>query len=250
MEHLIITNQELGHAYFYWEGKNGRLFLASQIMKELGYTGRANTLQNYDLQPDIDVIKFYKKNDKLIFDELVHLKCIGHRSGEVLFLTESGFWKLVIQSRKTLGIKTRHWLSSEVLPSIRKAGKYEAGQDSPLAIFTERNKQIELSKGTNSIIHKYARSSEDYQKFWNELHTMCTGLDAKGLRELYQTKGSAKEILRKHLPHIEATEAVIEDIWAKGIGLKEIGKTELHKSLAHSFNALISLGIDLKTLGK
>lgn len=250
MEHAIITNKELGHAYFYWEGKNGRLFIANQVMKSLGFAGGLATLNTLQLEPDNDVIKFTKKDDRILFDELLRLNLIGQRAGSIIFITESGFWKLVMQSRKSVGIKTRHWLANEVLPSIRKTGGYEVEPNSPLAIFTERNKQLELSKGTNSIIHKYARTKEDYQIFWNELHTMCTGLDAKGLRELYQTKGSAKEILRKHLPHIEATEAVIEDIWAKGVGLKEIGKTDLHKSLSSAFSTLISLGVNLKTLGK
>ncbi len=43
---------------------------------------------------------------------------------------------------------------------------------------------------------------------------------------------------------------ILREIKTKGIDLKQIEKTELHKSLSHSFNALISLGIDLKTLGK
>jgi hypothetical protein len=43
---------------------------------------------------------------------------------------------------------------------------------------------------------------------------------------------------------------ILHEMRAKGIGLKQIEQTELHKSLAHSFNALLSLGIDLKTLGK
>lgn len=250
MEHSIITNNELGHAYFYWEGKNGRLFLASQVMKQLGYTGRANTLQNYELIENVDLVKFKKKDSKDLFKELEHLKCIGQRAGEVIFLSESGFWKLVMQSRKSVGIKTRHWLASEVLPSIRETGSYEIGANNPLAIFTEKNKQVELSKSTNSHIHKYAKSQEDYQKFWNELHVMCTGLDAKGIRDLYKSKGSAKEILRKHLPHIEATEAVIEDIWIKGIGLSKIKNTNLHKDLASSFKTLLDLGVNLKELGK
>lgn len=250
MEHSIITNQEIGHAYFYWEGKQGRLFLASQVMKHLGYTGRANTLQNYELQENVDVVKFKKKDDKDLFDELVHLKCIGQRAGEVIFLSESGFWKLIIQSRKSVGIKTRDWLSREVLPSIQKTGTYSVGANSPLAMFTERNKQIELSRGTNDIIHKSARSPEDYAKFWNELHVMVVGLDAKGIKDLYKSKESAKQVLRKHLPHLEATEATIEDIWQKGVGLEKIRETGLHKSLADSFNAILSLGIDLKDLGK
>lgn len=250
MEHSIITNPELGHAYFYWESKHGRLFLASQVMKELGYKGVGDTLRNYDLIDGYDFLKYTKKNNPDLFKELFDLKSIGHRASEIIMLTESGFWKLVMQSRKSIGIKTRHWLASEVLPSIRKTGTYSVANDSPLAIFTERSKQLELSKSTNSALQKTVKTGDEYSKFWNELHVMVVGLDANGIKELYQSKGSAKEVLRKNLPHLEATEAVIEDIWAKGIGLEKIKDTNLHKSLAHSFNALISLGIDLKTLGK
>lgn len=247
MEHSIITNQELGQAYFYWESKHGRLFLAKQAMKELGYKGGTYTLKNAELIDGVDMYKFTKAIDKQLFNELVQLNCIGQRAGEIIMLSESGFWKLIMQSRKSIGIKTRHWLASEVLPSIRKTGTYTIANNSPLAIFTERSKQLELSKGVNAKINK---TSEDYSKFWNELHLMVVGLDAKGIKQLYQSKTSAKEVLRKHLPHLEATEAVIEDIWRQGIGLDKIKDTNLHTSLAESFSAILSLGIDLKNLGK
>jgi prophage antirepressor-like protein len=247
MEHSIITNQELGHAYFYWESKHGRLFLAKQIMFELGYKGVGDTLRSYELIDGHDFIKFTKKNDPFLFKELFDLKSIGQRASEIIMLTESGFWKLLMQSRKSVGVKTRHWLASEVLPSIRKTGVYSIANNSPLAIFTERGKQLELSKAVNAQIGK---TTEEYSKFWNDLHKMVVGLDAKGIKNLYQSKTSAKEVLRKHLPHLEATEAVIEDIWKQGVGLEKIKDSNLHKSLAHSFNAILSLGIDLKNLGK
>jgi prophage antirepressor-like protein len=249
MEHSIITNQELGHAYFYWESKHGRIFLASQVMKELGYLGGNKTLYSFELKEGIDVIKFSKKYDRDIFDELSKLNLLGQRASEVIFLSESGFWKLVMQSRKSIGIKTRDWLANEVLPSIRKTGVYSVASNNPMAIFTERNKQLELSKKSNGILSK-TKNPEAYAKFWNDLHLLVVGLDAKGIKAIYKSKVSAKEVLRKHAPHLEATEAVIEEIWASGIGLDQIKKTELHKSLAHSFNALLSLGVDIKTLGK
>lgn len=249
MEHGLITNNELGQAYFYWESNNGRIFLASQVLKELGYKGRGDVLRNYDLVDNKDFVKFTKKNDRELFEQLVDLKSIGQRAGEVIFLTESGFWKLVMQSRKSIGIKTRDWLANEVLPSIRKTGTYSIASNNPMAIFTERNKQLELAKKSNSILSK-TKDPEAYAKFWNDLHLLVVGLDAKSIKAVYKSKESAKEVLRKHAPHLEATEAVIEDIWASGIGLDQIKKTELHKSLAHSFNALLSLGIDIKKLGK
>ena len=247
MKHEIITNNELGHAYFYFESKSGRLFLAKQIMTELGYKGVGDTLRNYDLIDGSDFVKFYKRNDKPLFDQLFDLKSIGLKSSEVIMLTESGFWKLVMQSRKSIGIKTRHWLASEVLPSIRKTGSFGVAASSPLAMFTERNKQVAISKAVNSSI---STGSGEYYKFWNELHLLVTGMDAKTIKALYKSKGSAKEVLRVHLPHLEATESMIEDLWRQGIGFDKIRDTGLHESLSTSFRILLDFGIDLKELGK
>lgn len=249
-EHQVATNSELGQAYFYWESKNGRMFLATQVMKELGYKGVGDTLRNYDLIEGNDFVKFFKKTDKDLFNQLFDIKSIGQRASEVIFLTESGFWKLVMQSRKSVGIKTRAWLAGEVLPSIRKTGSYAIESTNPMDIFTERSKQLELSKSTNSKIAKYARTPEEYSQFWNDMHLMIVGLTARQIKELYKSKESAKQVLRIHAPHLEATEAIIEDFWQKGIGLERIKDTGLHTSLAYSFKAMLSLGIDLKTLGK
>lgn len=248
-KHQALINSELGQAYFYWESKNGRLFLASQVMKELGYKGVGDTLRSYHLIDGVDFVKFLKRENKDLFKELFDLKSIGQRASEVIMISESGFWKLVMQSRKQIGVKTRHWLASEVLPSIRKTGAYSFESNNPLDIFTERSKQIELSKSTNTKIAKTAKTNEEYAKFWNELHLMVVGMTAKQIKDLYKSKESAKQILRTHAPHLEATEAVIEDIWQKGIGFERIKDSNLHKSLAHSFKAILDFRIDLKTLG-
>lgn len=204
------------------------------------------------MQEGIDVVKFLKKDSQEIFNELNRLNLLGSRAGEVLFISESGFWKLVMQSRKTIGIQTRHWLASEVLPSIRKTGKYEIEAANPLASFTERTKQVQLSKDVNAIIQQNNpdKDAKEYAKFWNELHTIVTGMTAKEILALYKGKGSAKEVLRVHAPHLEATEAVIEDIWKKGVGLEKIKDSNLHKDLSSAFQKMLSLGVDLKKLGK
>lgn len=251
IEHQIITNPELGQAYFYWESKNGRMFLASQVTKALGYKRTSyDVLKHHNLCVGTDFVKFTKKENKELFNQLLHINVCQLRAKEIIMLTESGFWKLVMQSQKSVGIKTRSWLANEVLPSIRKTGSYSIESTNPMDIFTERSKQLELSKSTNSKIAKYAKTPEEYSKFWNEMHLMVVGLNAKQIKELYKSKESAKQVLRIHAPHLEATEAIIEDFWQKGIGLDKIKDTGLHQSLAHSFKAMLSLGIDLKELGK
>jgi prophage antirepressor-like protein len=251
LEHQIATNSELGQAYFYWESNNGRLFLASQVTKVLGYNRTASKLLSYhNLLKDTDYVKFSKKDNKELFIQLEDIMVIRSRASEIIMLTESGFWKLVMQSQKSVGIKTRTWLAGEVLPSIRKTGSYTAPPTTGLDIFTERSKQLELSKSTNGKIALYARTSEEYAKFWNDMHLMVVGLTAKQIKEMYNSKESAKQVLRIYAPHLEATEAIIEDFWQKGIGLDRIKDTGLHTSLAYSFKAMLDLGIDLKTLGK
>ena len=45
-------------------------------------------------------------------------------SGETNFINESGLYTLIIRSRKPEAKKFRKWITSEVLPAIRKTGMY------------------------------------------------------------------------------------------------------------------------------
>ena len=46
---------------------------------------------------------------------------------DTLIISESGLYTLIIRSNKPNAKKFRKWVTSEVLPSIRKNGKYELG---------------------------------------------------------------------------------------------------------------------------
>ncbi|WP_024347391.1 BRO family protein [Lacrimispora indolis] len=48
------------------------------------------------------------------------------RQGEANIISESGFYTLVLRSRKPIAKPFRIWVTSEVLPSIRKTGSYVA----------------------------------------------------------------------------------------------------------------------------
>lgn len=48
------------------------------------------------------------------------------RQGEANIISESGFYTLVLRSRKPIAKPFRIWVTSEVLPTIRKTGKYVA----------------------------------------------------------------------------------------------------------------------------
>ena len=59
------------------------------------------------------------------------------RQGEANIISESGFYTLVLRSRKTIAKPFRIWVTSEVLPSIRKTGKYVSSSNSKMEMMLE-----------------------------------------------------------------------------------------------------------------
>jgi len=75
-------------------------------------------------------------------DELMSVKATsGGQIREMNAVTESGLYTLIFKSRKPEAKKFRKWVTSEVLPSIRKNGHYAEIQQ-------QFNQQIEIRRNT------------------------------------------------------------------------------------------------------
>jgi prophage antirepressor-like protein len=62
-------------------------------------------------------------------DELVLLKVTaGGQNRSLQFVTESGLYALIFKSRKEAAKSFRKWVTSEVLPAIRRAGRYDPAE--------------------------------------------------------------------------------------------------------------------------
>ena len=81
----------------------------------------ADVCKALDIKNATDVAK------RLDDDERTRLN-LG-RQGETNFVTESGLYAVILRSDKPNAKKFRKWVTSEVLPSIRKNGGYIAGQE-------------------------------------------------------------------------------------------------------------------------
>ena len=81
----------------------------------------ADVCKALDIKNATDVAK------RLDDDERTRLN-LG-RQGEANFVTESGLYAVILRSDKPNAKKFRKWVTSEVLPSIRKNGGYIAGQE-------------------------------------------------------------------------------------------------------------------------
>jgi prophage antirepressor-like protein len=58
---------------------------------------------------------------------------------EMTVVNESGLYNLIFQSRKPQARAFRKWVTSEVLPAIRKTGKYEAWQNGSMMYYEPTN---------------------------------------------------------------------------------------------------------------
>lgn len=70
----------------------------------------------------------------------------GQRGGAQSFtiINESGLYSLILTSRKPAAKRFKKWVTSEVLPSIRKTGAYDAGQNRRAADLTEQRQALRL----------------------------------------------------------------------------------------------------------
>lgn len=106
------------------------------------------------------------------------------RQGEANMISESGFYALVLRSRKPAAKPFRLWVTTEVLPTIRKTGRYQMenqynGLSPQLALFQgildelkdmeakakERDKKIlELEEGHKAITNAVVPILDNWQE--------------------------------------------------------------------------------------
>lgn len=105
----LATHENFGQFRFIqYEDDDQIWFVAKDVCKVLGIKNHKDAVSRLD------------DDEK---DEVGITDPIG-RVQKTLIVNESGFYSLVFQSRKPAAKKFRKWVTSEVLPSIRKFGYY------------------------------------------------------------------------------------------------------------------------------
>lgn len=114
--------------------------------------GEVRTIENgnevwfclIDICNIIDVSNATMATKNLESDEVTKFN-LGGLKGETIFISESGFYTLVLRSRKPIAKPFRLWVTKEVLPQIRKTGGYIPvnNTDDDLTIMAKAHKILE-----------------------------------------------------------------------------------------------------------
>lgn len=110
------------------------IFLPNELNNQLGYADLANSIRtSKGAIEGVDYLTISGDNLRSL-KELAHGRggttpvVISQNASSLLVLTESGLWWTMFNSIKPDCIKLRTWVTSEVLPSIRKTGSYQIPQ--------------------------------------------------------------------------------------------------------------------------
>lgn len=104
----IFQNQEFGAIRTISNERGEAMFCAKDVAEALGYNNPLKAVRNYVAQEDKGVNK------------------MGTPGGmqPTIFINESGLYSLILSSKLDSAKRFKHWVTSEVLPSIRKNGGY------------------------------------------------------------------------------------------------------------------------------
>ena len=115
------------------------------------------------------------------YPHLIHF--LKNEDSKTIFINESGFYCLIIASKKPEAIKFKKWVTSVVLPSIRKTGSYNIINN-----YVEENLNKYINKDCVYILHirdniyKYGNTSHIIKR----LQTHKTTLNYNRIVKIYE----------------------------------------------------------------
>lgn len=132
-------------------------------------------------------IKDHVDSDDLTKREIVNTV---NKRAQVLFVNESGMYSLVLSSKLEQAKKVKRWITSEVLPAIRKTGKYQL-QPKQLAL-PEPEKTYTVTL-TEYELQTVAWACFAFRRNNNLLHELYSPLAAIGSKFAVEARDNAVE---------------------------------------------------------
>lgn len=153
----------------------------------------------------IDICKALElSNSRIVADRLdedERRKLDLPRQGETWFITESGLYAVVLRSDKPAAKKFRKWVTSEVLPSIRKHGMYAvdeliANPELAIKAFTALKEEREKNKALQAENERMKPKEEFFDAVTDSKDAIDMGQVAKVLNYPKIGRNKLFEILR------------------------------------------------------
>lgn len=229
MKTQLFTYEPAQNVLAILDDKGNPLFLAKDICDVLGLENSRQAVSRLDEEDRITVTI----ND-------------GNRGNpDRTFVTESGLYNLIFSSTKPEAKAFKKWVTSELLPTLRKTGKYDLSEER-LEKHFERPFQIQNSKAASGTLIK--RGDIDACKHYHTaIVKELTGKTPSELKEEARLEGipakqrtSGKEVVRTRFPVLAPALSLGDRLVSKGY--TEEGSIRAAKESVNLFKVLEEIG--------
>lgn len=160
MELQIFKNEQFGEVQLV-EINNEFWFVGKEIAEILGYSNTAKAIRDH-------------VDDE---DKLTERIVLSGQSRDVIIINESGLYSLILKSKLPQAKEFKRWVTSEVLPAIRKHGAYMTDQTLEQALTSpdfliqlanelkkekDRSRQLEAEKSVLTVENMVMKPKADY----------------------------------------------------------------------------------------
>ena len=199
-EMKIFQSPEFGAIRTMRNGQDEPMFCAKDVCSVLGYMNGRDAVKNH-VEPE-DVEKIYTPTN-------------GGKQ-RMLYVNESGLYALVLFSKLECARRFKHWVTSEVLPSIRKTGTYSIPRTyaEALQLAANQAKELEMAKPKVEFYDKVTGSSDTC-----EMKEVAKILNFKniGRNTLFEILREEKVLDRQNQPYQKYVDAgyfrIVESKW-------------------------------------
>lgn len=143
-------------------------FLASDVCRALEHSDTSTAVKRLDEE-----------------DKLLQTIFVSGQNRQVIVINESGLYNLILTSRKEEARKFKRWVTSEVLPSIRKTGKYNYQNQIP----TTLSEALRLAADQVEKIEEQQRLIDHQRPAVEFVERYVEARSAKSLREVAKVLG-------------------------------------------------------------
>lgn len=167
MELQIFSNSEFGEIRTITKD-NETYFIGKDVAKALGFANPRDAIATH------------------VFDEDKGVDTIDTLGGKqsMTVINESGVYALVFGSRLESAKRFKHWVTSEVLPSIRKTGSYSKPLTTSEQIRLLAQGNTELTERVDKVEDKIASIEEETPLYGCEIEEVQKHVRKKGIEVL------------------------------------------------------------------
>ena len=164
-ELTVFNNEEFGEIRTV-EINGEPWFVGKDIAQALGYSNTADAIQ-----------KHIDEEDKLTSQI-----AIAGQNRNVICINESGIYALVFGSKLESAKKFKHWITSEVLPQIRKTGTYSVAKTPTEMLVIMAQELDKQAKAMLEVKEDVKRLESKIMTVPNEYYTVAGYANLKGKR--------------------------------------------------------------------